>query len=626
MRKILWVLLAAISAIPSLAQGPPITKQIAQQYDTPPFVQAPTVANFSAAPAVLGNATCYYWIVTQSTNPSATSVPLLLPLFICPTASGGTAQNPVSLNWSLVPGATYDVLETTTSAMPTGTNTVAIATGLTVGNLTDSGQARSSYTLLPSGLNWQEFNNLIAGVPTLQWCYNGSCILNVTPTGVNVTPTAPPGGGTGTAGGACTAVLAPPGTVCAGPIPTANGVNPSFETSFINNGGTSLASPATISGAPLTTNPSIALLVTTLGSGSQVNAPDGTWTLLDFLGSPGFTIYRKNLASTATLNLSSTFNSGGNTSWMDYLFFYGGTFGSIPHTATSSTLTCSAANDQCATATISSVTANNALFMVGLSNSANLCTLCNATITDSLGDTWTKVGSTNTDGGGPAPANSFVYTDQSASAGTHVINLDSHQNTTIIGGCCKVYELAGAAPYFTGASGPPSFRYLTTQDLAIGGVIAQSVGASKTVTLSSNVTVTGSDTTVQTITLQAPQSGCPCRALISYSGWANFAGVTNEPDFDFWVFDGTNKMVPFTSGQSNASTGATTAISASGLSTTGAGAPVSYLNGVSVTFTLHGIVSSANAGTIQFSYQAAQPTGGSGANSFFQVTFVPSSF
>ena len=206
---------------------------------------------------------------------------------------------------------------------------------------------------------------------------------------------------------------------------------------------------------------------------------------------------------------------------------------------------------------------------------------------------------------------------QNPIAGTPVITIDGHESTTIISGCCKLYELSGATSYFQGSTGPPSFRYLTTQDLALANVTTGVLAFAHT-TLGSNVTVTGSATNVLQVTLRTPASGCPCRADIRYSGWANFTGDTNEPDIDFWVSDGTNNMVPFTSGQSNASLGAETAVSASGYS------PILYANGVSVTFTLKGIVSSTNAGTIQFAYQSAQPTGGSGANSYLDVAFVSS--
>src|SRR5205807_988401 len=81
------------------------------------------------------------------------------------------------------------------------------------------------------------------------------------------------------------------------------------------------------------------------------------------------------------------------------------------------------------------------------------------------------------------------------------------------------------------------FRYLTPQDLRSAGITAGVLAFAHT-TLNSNVTVTGSATNVLTVTLQTPVQGCPCRADIRYSGWANFAAVTNEPDFDFWVNDG----------------------------------------------------------------------------------------
>lgn len=426
----------------------------------------------------------------------------------------------------------------------------------------------------------------------------------------------PPGPGTGSTGvGGCSAALVLPGMFCGGPVPQPNGGNPTFEVAYGNNSGTNPASPISVTGFPLTAANTLGLDIVSLANGAVPNAPDGTWTTLD--STANFTIYRKQFTSTNSLTITNTFTSTANSFWTGYLAFLGGTFSSSPHNATSGTVTCSTGSDQCAQVTINSVAANNALLMVGFTPSNSVNAMNSTTVVDSVGDVWQKIGFTNITGT-TSNFSTAVWLDQSATAGTHVVTLDSHQNSAIIGGCCKMYEIAGTAPYFTGAAGPSAFRYLTQMDLINAGIVT-SVASFKLTTLSSNVTITNAATNAVAVTITAPQAGCPCRAFIAYSGWANFAGVTNEPDFDFWVTDGTTKQIPFTSGQSNASTGATTSVSASGYTNT------LYANGQTVTFTLQGIVSSANAGTQTFVYQAAQPTGASGANSFLQVIIVPNS-
>lgn len=424
------------------------------------------------------------------------------------------------------------------------------------------------------------------------------------------------GGGTGTAGGSCLSTSVLPGMVCAGPVPTSTGVNPTLQDGFANSGGTSPTGPATISGSPLTASPSIALMAVSLGSGGATNAPDASWTLFDNAATfNDFTIYRKNISSQSTLNLSSGFTQAGNTFWTDFLLFLGGTFSSIPHTATSSTLTC-ATGDNCATLTLNSVTANNTILMFGNANSNSAFALANATVTDSLGDAWAKVAYSTTPLT-PQGSSAFVWIDQFASSGSHVLTIDGHEALVIIGGCCKAYELSGTASYFSGTAGPGAFRYLTTQDLINAGIVP-GVAAFAQTNLGANQTVGNTDTSIMAVTIQAPTSGCPCRAFISYLGWADYAGVTNEPDQDYWISDGTTKMVPAVTGQSNASTGAKASVVGVGYS------PKLYANGSSITFTLHGIDSSANAGTQTFVFQSAQPTGGSGVTSYLQVALIPS--
>jgi hypothetical protein len=125
-------------------------------------------------------------------------------------------------------------------------------------------------------------------------------------------------------------------------------------------------------------------------------------------------------------------------------------------------------------------------------------------------------------------------------------------------------------------------------------------------------TVNNTNTTIKTQTVTFPSSGCPCRAFLSYSLFLDFTGVTNQPNINFWVSDGSNVMAATQTGQSNAAVGAKTLASYGGFSTIG------YANSAVVTFTLIGIQPGAAGATVQGS--AATGSG----SSTFQVTVLTS--
>lgn len=126
------------------------------------------------------------------------------------------------------------------------------------------------------------------------------------------------------------------------------------------------------------------------------------------------------------------------------------------------------------------------------------------------------------------------------------------------------------------------------------------------------ITINNTNTTVATQAITFPASGCPCRAFISYALFLDFAGVTNQPNINFWVSDGTNIMAATQTGQSNASVGAKTLASYGGFSSVG------YANGVVKTFTLTGIQPGTAGATVQ-----GTASSGSGFSTF-QVSVLPS--
>lgn len=165
-------------------------------------------------------------------------------------------------------------------------------------------------------------------------------------------------------------------------------------------------------------------------------------------------------------------------------------------------------------------------------------------------------------------------------------------------------------------TGTPS----TGQTLVATGAAAASwssaITAIQAVTTNSisTTSITNSNTTVSSIAVTFPSAGGPFRVFISYSLYLDFTSATNQANIDFWVSDGTNAMAGTQTGQSNASSGAKTLASYGGFST------VSYANGASKTFTLLGFwPGTGTSPTVQ-----GAPTSGSGPNSSFQITVLPS--
>lgn len=142
---------------------------------------------------------------------------------------------------------------------------------------------------------------------------------------------------------------------------------------------------------------------------------------------------------------------------------------------------------------------------------------------------------------------------------------------------------------------------------------APTVNVFSNVALGANVTINNTNTPVATRTVTMPSTGCPCRAFLSYSLSIDFAGVTNQPNIDFWVSDSVNSMAGVQTGQSNAQTGGKTSATYGGYST------VTYGNSATVTFTLIGIQPGTAGAVVQ-----AAPATGSGPNSSFQVAISTS--
>jgi hypothetical protein len=99
-----------------------------------------------------GNGTYYYWLVTNYTFGQA---PVQGPFIAINAPTVLTSGNYVTITPDYLPGATVDVLKTTSLTPPSGTGSYALSTGNTSGAISDQGGALSSYTLNPANPSGQ---------------------------------------------------------------------------------------------------------------------------------------------------------------------------------------------------------------------------------------------------------------------------------------------------------------------------------------------------------------------------------------------------------------------------------------------------------------------------------------
>jgi len=94
-----------------------------------------------------GNGTYFYWLVTNYTFGQA---PVQGPFIAIQAPTVLSSTNYVTITPNYLPGATVDVLRTTSFTPPSGTGNYAVSTGNTSGAISDQGGALSSYTLNPA--------------------------------------------------------------------------------------------------------------------------------------------------------------------------------------------------------------------------------------------------------------------------------------------------------------------------------------------------------------------------------------------------------------------------------------------------------------------------------------------
>lgn len=148
MKRLKFLVLFSLLASSAFAQGGPpgIPTQVQTQQITllpqNPLAQVTTVQE---QPSIQGTATYYYWFVSNGggvVSPPAGP----FPVYNAPVTLGGI--NTVKVTWNPARGvATYDVLRTTTTAVPSGACACAIVTGTALATLTDNLPTTTAYTV-----------------------------------------------------------------------------------------------------------------------------------------------------------------------------------------------------------------------------------------------------------------------------------------------------------------------------------------------------------------------------------------------------------------------------------------------------------------------------------------------
>ena len=127
MKKLLCFLILGCMTIAGYGQNPtPVTAKIL----TLPLLNAP-VAPASGSATVLGNpgpATYYFWVVATSLAGNASPAG---PFAAVRAPNQISAQDQIFVSWASTGAQSYDLLMTSTTAMPSGACSCAIATAIT---------------------------------------------------------------------------------------------------------------------------------------------------------------------------------------------------------------------------------------------------------------------------------------------------------------------------------------------------------------------------------------------------------------------------------------------------------------------------------------------------------------
>lgn len=228
----------------------------------PPQSVTSVAANLVGNP---GNGVYFYWVVANYTGGQAQASP---PAGIYNAPSPLSAASYVQVSWQGIAGATsYDVLRTTTLALPNGTCTCAVATGLTTSTTNDTGGALSSYTLnaAPGATFTLALNSVNYSTPTLLFGFPGG-LFTMDKNGLAPTGSASgdlsstyPGPTVAKIQGRAIATTAPTDGQCLAWVASTSKWTPSSScggggTGSVTSVALSLPAEITVSGSPVTTS------------------------------------------------------------------------------------------------------------------------------------------------------------------------------------------------------------------------------------------------------------------------------------------------------------------------------------------------------------------------------------
>lgn len=241
------------------------------------------------------------------------------------------------------------------------------------------------------------------------------------------------------------------GTFLAGPLPVGGGNNPVFENFNVN---ASTTGTPTVTLAPITAT-SIAIYTTNNAAANHI-APDGVgWNLV--ANTTDGTSYWKAVSSTAPLTASTTFAS---TSWNASLLYVGGTSLTRQHTSTGFSTACGVG---CATVSLTETAGAMELAVVEWTSASTDFNA--ASISDTCGNQYTPISHSYTGGG--SGIGQWVLLSQFAIAGscTLTVRVNETPSFAINIGSVLVFDITGATAYYTGTTGPYSFRGISPLDL-----------------------------------------------------------------------------------------------------------------------------------------------------------------
>lgn len=163
------ILLLAALGVPALAQSSNVS---AQQFTVTPSSPVPVVSQVNISPSMPGTASYDYWIVTHlGGGVSAPAGPFAVNN--APATLSATAYN--ALNWTAISaGASYDVLRTTSTVIPSGACGCAVATGLTQASISDISSSLSAYTVQETTGSFSLSSGTLSGLPAIITSFGNS--------------------------------------------------------------------------------------------------------------------------------------------------------------------------------------------------------------------------------------------------------------------------------------------------------------------------------------------------------------------------------------------------------------------------------------------------------------------